>query len=165
MTRDANGKVTSVTGTERRYEQEAICINGKYIFCEKIKVTEKQDKTEFTATEQVQPYAVAFGKKSYEIQLTGVDPEKKPLFNAIYKEQERFAGFLEGLPNMQTYDYDPRTGKLRLDYNFVGCVIEEISKENASPFDVKMSALNRKYESFDWSFINPVKKEDTKTKK
>lgn len=162
MVRDANGKVTKVVGTERRYEQEAVCILGKYIFCEKVKVTEKQDKTEYTASEQVQPYAVAFGKKTYEVQLTGVDPEKKPFFNTIMKEQERFAGFLEGLPNMQTYDYDPQTGKLRLDYNLVGIVVEEMTKENASPFDVKLSALKRKYESFDWSIANPQTKKEEK---
>lgn len=147
MARDANGKVTSTVGTERRYEQEAVRLNGQYILCEKVKVTEKQDKSEYTASQQVEPYAVAFGKKSYEVQLTGVDPEKKPFFNSMLKEQEKFTGLLEGLPNMQTYDYHPKTGALRLDYNLVGVAIEEISKENAQPFDVKLSALKRKYES------------------
>ena len=147
MARDANGKVTETVGTERRYEQEAIRFNGEYILCEKVKITEKQDKSEFTASQQTEPYAIAFGKKSYEVQLTGVDPEKKPFFNLMLKEQQSFKGFLEGLPNMQTYDYNPKTGALRLDYNLIGCAIEEISKENASPFDVKISALKRKYES------------------
>ena len=149
MVKDANGKVILTPGTERRYEQEAICINGKYIFCEKVKVTEKQEKSEFIASQKTEPYAVAFGKKSYEIQLTGVDPEKKPYFNKLQQEQESFRGYLEGLPNMQTYDYAPRSGKLRLDYNLIGVCIEEISKENAQPFDVKCSALQRKYEKRD----------------
>ena len=109
MARDANGKVTSTVGTERRYEQEAIRLNGHYILCEKVKVTEKQDKSEYTASQQVEPYAVAFGKKSYEVQLTGVDPEEKHFFNDMLKEQEKFTGLLEGLPNMQTYDYHPKT--------------------------------------------------------
>ena len=65
----------------------------------------------------------------------------------MQKEQQSFRGYLEGLPNMQTYDYDPKTGKLRLDYNLIGIAIEEVSKENASPFDVKISALKRKYEN------------------
>ena len=147
MAKDSSGKVTATVGTERRYEQEAIRFNGRYIFCEKVKVTEKQEKSEFTASAKTEAYAIAFGKKSYEVQLTGVDPEEKPFFNQIQKEQESFKGFLEGLPNMQTYDYNPKTGALRLDYNLIGCAIEEISKENAQPFDVKISALKRKYES------------------
>lgn len=145
MAKDASGKVISTVGTERRYEQEAIRLNGKYILCEKVKVTEKQEKSEFTASQQIEPYAVAFGRKSYEIQLTGVDPESRPFFNTIQKEQEAFQGLLEGLPNMQTYDKDPKTGVLRLDYNLLAVAIEEISKENAQPFDVKLSALKRKY--------------------
>lgn len=145
MAKDASGKVTETVGTERRYEQEAIRLNGEYILCEKVKVTEKQEKSEFSASQQVEPYAVAFGKKTYEIQLTGVDPEKRPFFNMLQKEQESFKGFLEGLPNLQTYDYNPKTGKLRLDYNLLAVSIEEVSKENAQPFDVKLSALKRKY--------------------
>lgn len=147
MAKDANGKVTSTVGTERRYQQEAVRLNGEYIFCEKVKVTEKQESTEYTASQLIYPYAVAFGKKTYEVQLTGVDPEKKPFFNLLQKEQESFKGYLEGLPNMQTYDYNPKTGALRLDYNLIGVGIEEISKENASPFDVKLKAISRKYES------------------
>jgi len=139
--------VKQTVGTERRYEQEAIRLNGEYILCEKVKVTEKQDKSEFTASQKTEPYAVAFGKKTYEVQLTGVDPEKKPFFNMLEKEQESFKGMLAGLPNMQTYDYNPKTGALRLDYNLIGVAIEEVSKENAQPFDVKLSALKRKYES------------------
>ena len=145
MARDTNGKVTETIGTERRYEQEAIRLQGEYILCEKVKVTEKQEKSEFTASQYTEPYAIAFGKKSYEIQLTGVDPERRPFFNQLQKEQEKFQGFLEGLPNMQTYDYSPKTGQLRLDYNLRGVAIEEISKENAQPFDVKLSALKRVY--------------------
>ena len=144
-TYDENGKLTRISGTERRYEQEAIRFNGRYIYCEKVKVTEKQEKTEFTASAKTEAYAVAFGKKTYEVQLTGVDPEEKPFFNKIQKEQEKFQGFLEGLPNMQTYDYEPQTGAARLDYNLIGCAIEEISRENAQPFDVKLSAIKRKY--------------------
>ena len=64
MAKDANGKVTSTVGTERRYQQEAIRLNGKYILCEKVKVTEKQESTEYTASQQIYPYAVAFGKKT-----------------------------------------------------------------------------------------------------
>ncbi len=139
--------VKQTVGTERRYEQEAIRLNGRYILCEKVKVTEKQDKSEFTASQKTEAYAVAFGKKTYEVQLTGVDPEEKPFFNMLEKEQESFKGMLEGLPNMQTYDYNPKTGALRLDYNLIGVAIEEVSKENAQPFDVKLSALKRKYES------------------
>lgn len=139
--------VTQTIGTERRYEQEPVRINGRYILVEKVKVTEKQEKSEFTATQQTEPYAIAFGKKSYEVQLTGVDPEEKPFFNMMQKEQQSFKGYLEGLPNMQTYDYNPKTGALRLDYNLIGIAIEEVSKENASPFDVKISALKRKYEN------------------
>jgi hypothetical protein len=145
MAKDASGKVISTPGTERRYDQEAIRLAGQYILCEKVKVTEKQESTEFTASQQVEPYAKSFGKKSYEIQLTGVDHEQKPFFNQLQQEQEKFSGYLEGLPNLQTYDKDPHTGVLRLDYNLLAVGIEEISKENASPFDVKLSALKRKY--------------------
>lgn len=144
MARDASGKVISTPGTERRYDQEAIRLGGRYILCEKVKVTEKQESTDFTASERVEPYARSFGKKTYEIQLTGVDPEQKPFFNQLQLEQEKFNGYLEGLPNLQTYDKNPHDGVLRLDYNLLGVGIEEISKENASPFDVKMNALKRK---------------------
>lgn len=144
MARDASGKVISTPGTERRYDQEAIRLGGRYILCEKVKVTEKQESTDFTASERVEPYARSFGKKTYEIQLTGVDPEQRPFFNQLQLEQEKFNGYLEGLPNLQTYDKNPHDGALRLDYNLLGVGIEEISKENASPFDVKMNALKRK---------------------
>lgn len=145
-TSDSGKKFNANVGTERRYQQEPVCLRGKYILVEKVKVTEKQEKSEFTATQQTEPYAVAFGKKTYEIQLTGVDPELKGYFNEILMEQEQYRGLSDALPNLQTYDYHPRSGKLRLDYNLIGVIIEEVTKENAEPFDVKMSALKRKYE-------------------
>lgn len=139
---------TKALPTERRYDIQVVKLGGKQIAVETVKITEKQENEELLACQQVQPYAKVFGKKSYEIQLSGIDTEYKLFFNRLQKNQEKIAGDLAmTLPNMQIYNYTPNSGKLRLDYNLLGCAIEEISKENGVQFDVKLSAINRKFET------------------
>ncbi len=128
--------------TARRFQQEIIKLtfNGKtyQIRAETVKVTKKQDSEQWTASEKVNPYAIAYGGKSYEIQLSGVDPNQKYIFNSIFTKQTK--GELKKLPTLKTFGYDEH-GKTKADDAFAGVWIEEYSKENATPFDVKLGAL------------------------
>ena len=133
-----------IMAVERRFQQEIIKIkfNGStyQILAETVKVTEKQDSEQWTASEKVNPYAIAFGGKTYEIQLSGVDPDHKKLFKNIFTKQTK--GELKSLPTLTTYCYNEKGATVQ-DDAFSGVWIEEYSKENANPFDVKLGALSK----------------------
>ena len=137
----------NVRGTELRYDQQEVRFAGKYLFVEEVKVTIKQEKEELIATRQMQPYAMIMGKNSYEIQLNGIDIEHLPWFQKYKDTQDGVQGLqnnlIEALPYCHIFDYDPRNHKLRVVHNFGGCIIEEISQDNAAQFDVKLTALRR----------------------
>lgn len=133
-------------GTEIRYGQEVVRIAGRQFFVEKCKVTEKHDSEDLVASQQKEPYAKVVGKVTYEVQLTGVDPYEKPFFNRLLVNQDsQSLKNMQGLPNFQNYYFDSNH-KMKLDYNLQGFFIEEVSKENADPFDVKASCVKRKME-------------------
>lgn len=129
----------------RRFKQMIINIKwkNKYynIRAESIKPTLKQDSEEYTATNNIKPYAIAFEGQSYEVDIGGVDPEHYALFKEIYKQQNSSEALTELLFNITTYDYDVNK-KLRNRDWFNGCIITELSNESAEPFDVKCSAQN-----------------------
>lgn len=128
---------------DKRYLQHVININGGNYRVETIKITVKQETEQFEASNNVEPYAVAFGKATYEIQLSGVDPEHRPKFMEwLNRLQQRRDGTAAGLLSVSTYSYNSK-GELQLEYSFTKCFIEEISSENSTPFDVKMVALHR----------------------
>ena len=131
----------------RRFLQEVVKIwysKGKtrkkaQIRTETVKVTRKQDSETFTASESVQAYAIAFGGKTYEIQLSGIDPIQKSIFEYIFKTQDHME--ISALPTLATYYYDNKTGKVKEDHNFRKVWIEEISEEDHKPYDIKLGAL------------------------
>lgn len=129
----------------RRFKQMIINVKwkNKYynIRAESIKPTLKQDSEEYTATNNIKPYAIAFEGQSYEVDLSGVDPEHYALFKEIYKQQNSNAELSDLLFNITTYDYDDKRQKRSRDW-FGGCIITELSNESAEPFDVKCSAVN-----------------------
>lgn len=125
----------------RRYQQTRIGMTGNWnIRAESVKITKKQDTEEYTATNNSQPYAIAFGAETFEIDLSGVDPMQREFFEGLYKKQRLFKEPGE-LPAFVTYGYDGNTGELVETAFYRGVYIEEISVENSKPFDVKMKAL------------------------
>ena len=127
---------------ELRFQKTIISMTGSYnMKCESIKVTIKQESEEYTATNNTQPYAIALGAESFEIELSGVDPEHRDYFNLIYANQKQSSEVIT-LPNLFTYGYSSQ-GEIHVLEKFGYCIVEEISKENNEPFDVKLKALRR----------------------
>ncbi len=130
----------------RRFKQLRIVLNWKGknyydIRAESLKPTLKQEDEEYTATNQIKPYAKAFEGQTYEFQLNGLDPEHYALFKEIFKEQ--VSAEIKDLFKVATYDYTPEH-ELRMKDWFGGCSISEMSNESAEPFDVKMTAIDWK---------------------
>lgn len=128
----------------RRFKQMIINVKwkGKYynIRAKSVKPTLKQDSEQYTATNSLQPYAVAVEGQSYEVDLSGIDPEHYPLFKEIYSEQNSSAPLSESLFNVTTYDYDNKK-QLRPKDWFGYCIMTELGNETAEPFDIKCTAL------------------------
>lgn len=127
---------------ERRFQQVRINMTGLYnIRAESIKIDLKQDSETYSATNNVEPYAIAFGASSAEIQLSGVDPLHIDYFKDLYNKQKVTTN-LSDLPKLSTFGYDS-TGQIYQTGHYRQIYIEEMSFENNEPFDVKMSALKR----------------------
>lgn len=125
----------------KRYLQHIIKVNSININAETIKITVKQDTEQYEASNNVEPYAVAFGKATYEIQLNGIDPEHRPTFmNWLNRQQLRDKN--QYLLTCATYSYNNK-GDIQDEYSFTNVFIEEISNENSKPFDCKLVALHR----------------------
>ncbi|RAP51136.1 MAG: hypothetical protein BZ138_06020 [Methanosphaera sp. rholeuAM270] len=133
-----------------KFQQEIIrlSINGLVyqIRAEDFDWTDKQDSEEYTASESSQPYAVAFGKHEYSIDIKSIDPDQRYIFEDIMKRQSTYSSsvFKEGrLPYIRTYKYTD-VGQVVLDKAFDDCYIEEISGKKNDPFDVKIKSLTLK---------------------
>lgn len=111
------------------------------IRAESVKITLKQDNETYTASQRKEPYAISFGGTEYSIDLSGVDPFQRYLFDHILEAFQN-PNQIAQMPRIKTFVYN-KDGKLEKDYEFRQVYIEEISKENAEPFDVKMGALMR----------------------
>jgi hypothetical protein len=107
---------------------------------EKVKWSDKQTIDTTYASDSHDPAQVHFGQCEYSIDLTGCQSHRT-LFSWIRERQRR--GYFTGQPNLSIYRYD--NGKLVQDSYFKGVYIEEISKENQDPFDVKLVAMARVY--------------------
>ena len=107
---------------------------------EKVKWSDKQTIETTYASDSHDPQQVHFGKCEYSIDLTGCQSHRI-LFSWIRERQRR--GYFKGQPHLSIYRYD--NGKLVQDSYFKGVYIEEISKENQDPFDVKLVAMTRVY--------------------
>lgn len=129
--------------TPRRFKQMIIYLLWKgqqyNIRAESIKPTVKQEEEEYTATNNIKPYAKAFEGQSYEFDLSGVDPLQYPIFKEIMKEQA-VAENVE-MFSLSRYGYDENHKLSRMDW-YGGCTITELSNETAEPFDVKCTAIN-----------------------
>lgn len=138
------------SGVTRRFLQEQVRLDFKggdgttkyaFIRCETVKPTHKQSAEKFTASESVDAYAVAFDGKENEIQLSGIDPNQRYIFNWIYSRQETNRQ-VKNMPSLTLYRYDDVTGKPVEDVKFNKVWIEELSKENNKPFDCKIGTLS-----------------------
>ena len=108
---------------DKRYLQHVININKKNFRVETIKITVKQETEQFEASNNVEPYAVGFGKATYEIQLSGVDPEHRPQFMTWLNTLQQRRGATTGLLTVSTYSYNAK-GDLQTEYSFTKCFIE-----------------------------------------
>lgn len=118
------------------------------IKAEKAKWTDKQSIETTYASDSHDPAQVHFGKCEYSIDLSGVQSSKN-LFTWIRERQRR--GYFVTQPHLAIYRYD--NGKIAQDSYFKGVFVEEISKENQDPFDVKLVAMARLYRDGKNNFI------------
>lgn len=127
-----------------KFKQEIVKVkyNGvtRYINVEDVEWTEKMESDEYAACNDVEPYAVAFGKKEYSIDFKGVDPDQRWIFQNIMKYQRDNKYTTAELPSIVTYRYDAKHNVIPDTY-FKECYIEEISQTTQEPFDVKFKAL------------------------
>ena len=107
---------------------------------EKVKDSDKQTIDTTYASDSNDPQQVHFGKCEYSIDLSGCQSHKT-LFTWI-RERQR-SGYFKGQPHLAIYKYD--NGKVVVDRYYKGVFVEEISKENQDPFDVKLVAMSRMY--------------------
>ena len=139
------------TKNHRRFLQEKVRIdyrNGKtdkYFICrcETVKVTHKQDTDLLTASHETTPYAISFGGTTHEIQLSSIDPNQKRFFEFIFRKQEAdISNPSTKMPKITLYKYASSDGSVLKEVQFPQVWIEEISKENGKPFDVKLGAVS-----------------------
>lgn len=114
--------------------------NTYTIKAEKAKYTDKQSIETTYASDSHDPQQIHFGKCEYSIDLSGCQ-NYRTLFTWI-RERQR-SGYFKGQPHLAIYRYD--NGKVVQDSYFKGVFVEEISKENQDPFDVKLVAMSRMY--------------------
>lgn len=136
--------------TKRRLLQERIILpyykegEKKWAYpvikAETIKKTLKQDSEDFTASDDVKPYATAMGAQSYEIQLNSIDPNQKQIFMYLYAKQTKITN--THMPCLFTYYFDDETGAVKPDAQFYDVTITELSDENHKPFDCKLAAIS-----------------------
>lgn len=121
-----------------------IFLEGKTysIKAEEIKTEDKQTVEKYEACDDHDPYAIAFGKCEYSIDLSGVAPEHKRLFTWI-REKQKSGYFPKGLPILQTFEYENQ--KFTQMESYKNVYITDITRTKNEPFDVKMEALNRVY--------------------
>lgn len=131
-----------------KFKQEIVKLayNGvtRYITVEDVDWTEKMESDEYSACNDVEPYAVAFGKKEYSIDFKGVDPDQRWIFENIMKYQRNNKSTTGALPKIATWRYDNKHELVRDKYWRL-CYIEEISQTTQEPFDVKWKALIQEY--------------------
>ena len=127
-----------------KFKQEIVKLkyNGatQFLKVEDVEWTEKMESDEYAACNSVEPYAVSFGKKEYSIDLKGVDPDQRWMFQNIMKYQRNNKGTTYSLPSLITYRYNAKHEIIKDKY-FKQCYIEEISQTTQEPFDVKFKAL------------------------
>jgi len=119
-----------------------IC-NGNYyqIPCEEPSWTDSQSSDEYVASEKLEPYAVGFGAHEYSVELKGIDPKYRYVFEYQMKAQDGMKKItFKRMMDVITYCYDD-SHKTQIDKHFSYCYIEEISKTSNEPFDVKIKAL------------------------
>lgn len=127
---------------EKRYNLAQFFYNDTKIIFDGIKTTRKQEVTERTSRDDHSPYAVDFGKESFEWEASDIDQSFRKFFDEIMDNQKRNPG---QLATISTYDYNKETGDLVEDDVFYGVWVEELSKENVNePFSVKGGALSKK---------------------
>lgn len=110
------------------------------IKAEKAKYTDKQSIETTYASDSHDPQQIHFGKCEYSIDLSGCQ-NNRTLFTWI-RERQR-SGYFQGQPHLAIYRYD--NGTVVQDSYFKGVFVEEISKENQDPYDVKLVAMSRMY--------------------
>lgn len=111
------------------------------IYAESIDDDDKQDTEKVYTSDDADAKKVTFGKCEYTIDLKGVLPQHKQLFNWIRERQRK--GVFTSLPRIAIYEYVDGKIKLMSLYNKV--FVTDISRTNKETFDVKMEALTRVY--------------------
>lgn len=115
--------------------------NTYTVRAEETKTTDKQKNEKLKASESHDPYAISFGESEYSIDLKGVDPAHKHLFMQL-REQARL-GKKKAIFKFATYEYVE--GVLTPMEHYPESYVEEISRTDNKPFDVKIGSLSRLY--------------------
>lgn len=115
--------------------------NTYTVRAEETKTTDKQKNEKYKASESHDPYAISFGESEYSIDVKNVDPAHKHLFIQL-RELAR-QGKNKALFRYATYEYDQ--GVLTPMEHYDTCYVEEITRTDNKPFDVKIGALSRVY--------------------
>ena len=125
-----------------RFKKYLVNFNGTQMRAEDVKVSNKQDMTTKTATNDFEAYGMILGDVTYEIELSGVDSEQRAMFEKIREKQMMQRDTMYSIPSFASYDYTP-SGSLRLQHSFTRCFVGDISDSNNEDFDVKITALHR----------------------
>lgn len=115
--------------------------NTYTVRAEETKTTDKQKNEKYKASESHDAYAISFGESEYSIDLKGVDPAHKALFIQL-REQAR-GGRKKAIFKFATYEYVE--GVLTPMEYFPEAYVEELTRTDNKPFDVKIGSLSRLY--------------------
>ena len=119
------------------------------IDCDEVKESDKQSSEKIFSCNSPDAKKISFGQCEYSIDLSGVFPEHKKLFNWI-RERQRASNF-QALPQLAIYGYDG--GKVVLQSLYRQVYVEDNDRTNSKPFDVKLGALSRAYRNSQNQFI------------
>lgn len=113
---------------------------------EDITYTKSQDITSHYSTESSNAYELEFGEKTVELSLDSVPlqfegRDIKKLFDDAYTDQEDDA---VDLPDFALYDYNEKTGTMKIHETFLNCAISKIefkASDNTMSIDMTATGL------------------------
>lgn len=111
------------------------------IYCDEVSDEDKQSTEKIYTSDSNDAKKVIFGKCEYSIDLKGVLPQHKKLFNWIRERQRK--GVFKALPSIGIYEYVD--GKVTQISGYQYVYVTDISRTKAEPFDVKLEALKKAY--------------------